>query len=432
MENHASPEAVRGLLRGDLPQGEARDLVTHLIAGCDACRSLFRDPFSSEDYDGAFSVLAGAEDLRRAMAIMNFRGIADWCHLEPLSQGQRLMLVCNKPRFQHLGLYNRLLALLRETPWEDPQRGVELAHLAVAVAHRLSEEEYGKARVADFKGRAHAALGNAYRIHARYSSARREIEEAWTHLVEGTGDPLEEFELLGQCASLQLHLGHFDQAYALAGRALRKARMAGDEIAQAKALIQQADALGHVEPTRAIPLLERALGLLGPNDDWCCLCARHNLAWFLNDAGRSTEAVQVLDASRPLYGQFPHTLPSLALHWLEGRIAHKIGDLGTGEQILRTVWSDFREAGSGHHFPIVAVDLAELLIERGKIGEAVELLTETYLGMCSWRMDNAALAAMVSVRDTVARGAATLAVLAQARLTFRRGFASEYGDADGD
>jgi tetratricopeptide (TPR) repeat protein len=430
MENHASPEAVRTFMRGKLPGGEARQLVAHLIAGCTVCGRSLHDPYSSRDYDRAFAGVVGADELRHAIALMNLRGNADWTYLQPLPQGQRLLLISNKPRFQHLGLYNRLLELTRQAAWEEPKHGVDLAHLVVAVAHRLPEAEYGATRVADFKAAAHAALGNAHRINAHYAAARKEFEDAWDYLDEGTGDPLEEFELLGQCASLQIHLGNFAEACVLLARAIRKARSVGDPIAEATALIQQGEAIGHVEPSKAIPVLERALSLLGPREDWCRLCARHSLAWFLNEAGRPADAVQVLDATRPLYARFPHALPSLVLHWLEGRIAHKMGDLPTGEQILRTVWSDFREAGFGHHLPLVAVDLAELLLDRGDYAQALQLLTDTYTVMCSWRMELGALSAIVGIRDTVARGAATVVAIADARLTFRRGFAVDQGNPE--
>jgi tetratricopeptide (TPR) repeat protein len=116
------------------------------------------------------------------------------------------------------------------------------------------------------------------------------------------------------------------------------------------------------------------------------LCARHNLALFLNDAGAPQEALAILEMSRPLYAVFGDRQTQLLLHWLEGRLARSLGDLAEAEAVLQKVIAEFAQRGMHYEQTIAAIDLAQIYSLRGNYEAAVRLATEFLPVLESWGM----------------------------------------------
>ncbi len=151
-----------------------------------------------------------------------------WASLDGHPPARRLVMVRNDERLHHWGLYDLLLEKSRETASRDAAAGVHLAELAQAVAERLDPEVYGEERVADFKTAALVALGTARRLTGDLAGARLAFSHARVNLEMGTGDLLEEANLLGGLVNLLCDLGEFEKAAHSLERATSLYRRLGD------------------------------------------------------------------------------------------------------------------------------------------------------------------------------------------------------------
>ncbi|MEA2604721.1 MAG: hypothetical protein QOF89_5713 [Acidobacteriota bacterium] len=181
-------------------------------------------------YDEAFrrteTVLTEAHDrVRREHAL----AASQWLGLEGHPPARRLVMVRNDERLHHWGLFDLLLEKSREITSEDAAAAMHLAELAVAVAERLDAEVYGEERVADFKTAALAALGDARRTAGDLAGARLAFSQARIQLEMGTGDLLEEANLLGALTNLLCDLGEYGKAASSLERATALYQRVGDD-----------------------------------------------------------------------------------------------------------------------------------------------------------------------------------------------------------
>jgi tetratricopeptide (TPR) repeat protein len=151
-----------------------------------------------------------------------------WSSLENHPPGRRLVMVLNDNRLHHWGLFDLLVERSREAAADDPAAAVNLAVLALAVAERLDPQLYGTERVADFKTFALAALGDARRHAGDLAGARLAFSQARINLEMGTGDLLEEANLLSALVNLLCDLGEYEKAAGSLERAGALYRRLGD------------------------------------------------------------------------------------------------------------------------------------------------------------------------------------------------------------
>lgn len=180
-------------------------------------------------YDEAFRKterrLAEAHDrVRRERQI----AVNQWASLEGHPPARRLVMVRNDERLHHWGLYDLLLEKSREAAMHDSSAAVNLGEMALAIAERLEPETYGTERVADFKTAALVALGDARRLAGDLSGARLAFSHARVNQEMGTGDLLEEANLLGGLVSLLCDLGEYEKAAQSLERAASLYRRLGD------------------------------------------------------------------------------------------------------------------------------------------------------------------------------------------------------------
>jgi tetratricopeptide (TPR) repeat protein len=155
------------------------------------------------------------------------------------------------------------------------------------------------------------------------------------------------------------------------------------------------------------------------------LCAQHHLAEFLCAAGRPQEALAILDRARRLYRQFPDEWAQLRLHWLQGRVAHALGQFAEAVCILRQVREEFRARDLHRDFLMASIDQAEAHVAVGEIATAGRLLADVTPIMTSWNLHRGALAAWLLFQKALEErgdlGAAALAPLFDSlRLYHRR------------
>lgn len=238
MEDRFSRDRTEHLLSNTPPRQDARRVVRLLLAGSRQSSSL-QGPRRSRSAPGAEGATPYDEAFRNSQRVLakvhdqvrrerHLAG-AQWEALKGHPPARRLVMVRNDERLHHWGLYELLLGMSREAAQRDATDAAGLAELALAVAERLDAEAYDGERIADFKTGALAALGDARRRAGDLAGARLAFSQARIHLGEGTGDLLEEADLLSGLVSLLCDLGEYKKAAQSLERASALYRLLGDD-----------------------------------------------------------------------------------------------------------------------------------------------------------------------------------------------------------
>ena len=414
---HLTEDTVEKLLKGQLAGEEKDQAVQHLLSQCPECIQLahtvaarfgmaylagrFRKskPQRGEPKkeDPVFEKLKGLGPEVRAK-LVNERLVAagQWASLQKHPQARRLAIIAADPVMHTWGLYDRLLDAAREIAPASPERGIEIAFLALAVADQLDPQQYGEARIVDLKAAATAVLGNCKRVAEDFEGARTDLEQALALLQEGTGDPLERANVLSLQGSWNVDLGFFEAGEKLFVQAIQIYEEAGETRLIGRTMLKQATAVGYVDPERAVSILDEATDYINSiTEPLLELCMRHSLAVFLNDAGRTQEAIGVLEDSRGLYKQFPNPLFQLRLRWLEGRINRSLQNLREAEETFERVAADFLERGLSQAYLLCSIDLAEVVHAQGDRTRTLQICMSLYRALESWHMHNEGLSVML-------------------------------------
>lgn len=412
---HPDRNALERFSRGQASAAEESWIEDHLRSGCGLCQkevdrllllTLAPPPFNEpgprhvepdpEEEAGWSRLFASLE--RRLARVVVERRDAPALVEELLSYPprERQILAHNSGRFQTLAVCELLIDKSFEEGFRDTARSVELAELGLTLAGLLDEERYGFSVARDLEARAWAFLGNARRLAFDLAGAEEALAKAERVAENGSADPLEEARILDLRASLLSDQGRFEQAAELLDAVIDIYDDLHEPHRKGRAMISKGVILGYAGwPEEAIRQIRRGLGLL----DWdreprLVLMARHNLAWFLNDCGKSEEALQQLERFRHTYRDFSDPWTGLRLAWLAGRIAAGLGRLDEAEQALRGVKLRFLEGGHGYDASLVTLDLAKLYLQEGRNAEVRTLADEMLTVFLSQDIHRQALAAL--------------------------------------
>ncbi len=281
-------------------------------------------------------------------------------------------------RFHALKLCDLLLKRSRESWFRDPAQAVELAKLAVEISTWLDADYYGESLVEDERAIAWAYLGNAYRIASDFRSAEEALLHAEEHHKRAGEDALTGAQILSFMASLRTSQNRFDKAAELLDQAISIYRQARDRHREGRELINKGIASGlSGKAEEAIELIQRGLAKIDlAEEPRLLVSAGHNLIGFLNESGRSEQALKILEQTRSLYLTLGEQTPLIRLHWLEGRIARDLGRLDQAESALREACEGFIERGIGFDAARVSLDLATVYLRQGRTGDVKRLAAE--------------------------------------------------------
>jgi tetratricopeptide (TPR) repeat protein len=386
---HPDHATLERYSRSELSSAESTRIEEHLRSGCARCQSKVDDfllglerglrdtPERRVDagWDRLFAGLG-----RRLSLAQREREVAPQlvAELVDAPEAERDGLIEALPQLRSPAVCDLLLERSFGQGFEQPAQAVELAGLAVRIAEQLDPGFYGRSLVQDLRTRAWAHLGNARRLASDFPGAEQALTIAESHLEGGSTDPLEEARVLDFKASLLSDRGWFEEAADLIEVIIEIYGEIRDSHRQGRAQISKGVFLGYAgRAEEAVELISAGLARIdrdqGPR---LVLMAHHNLAWFLNDCGRSAEAIDLLESFRTTYHEFQDPWTRHRLVWLEGRIAFGLGQYQEAEAGLGRARKGFLAQGLGYEASMVTLDLASLYLHQGRTAEVKSLAQE--------------------------------------------------------
>ncbi|HEX2253042.1 MAG TPA: hypothetical protein VHQ65_07230 [Thermoanaerobaculia bacterium] len=293
-----------------------------------------------------------------------------------------------------------LLERAREAMPEEPSEAEHFARLAWAVAKkhqesvRLGLEALACAHVANAV-RARGDVAGAEHLMAR---ARRRLDEAQSV------DPLILAEIDLFEGVLRQNQNRFEEAAWLLTGAISRYRRYG----RRQKLVESLMALANVQvfegdPCRALETLQEAILLIDrEREPKLYLYARHNMVFYLCDAGEHAEARRVFEDNRRLYGPSPERWMRLRVAWLEGKIARAHGEFPDAERLFRQVVAGFARAGTGYDSALASLDLAELYLASGQPGKLRAMVQGVEVILRSKELHREATGAVVLFKKALA------------------------------
>jgi tetratricopeptide (TPR) repeat protein len=387
-DEHPSLETLARWLAGELEHEQVRrELAPHFLEACPVCRTLRDEIERLLEESGHWSESVAVMESREALALLGL--LVEGSHAERMRRAEEI------EELYTWGVCQLLLKQVQEQVFSDPVRAVEMAQLAVRLSRHLGAA-YDLDWVMDLRARAHAHLGNAYRVLGELKAAEGAFLQAAECLEKGgTGDPRILAEILSLEASLRLDQRRLEEALALVDRVIALHREI-DRAGLAKTLLQKAKILKEGgDLPRAIDAVQESLSELGGGQDPRLFAyARHNLFYLLTLAGRFEEAERLAPEVRGLLGSLGEPLHLVRLRWTEGNLAHGLGHSDDAEEAYRTVQREFLRLGKGLDAALVSLDLAVLLWEQGRTDELKEIAAEMMMAFESREVHREALAAL--------------------------------------
>jgi len=427
MSYHPDRQALERFARGEVFRHEARRIVEHLRSGCRSCQRALdallpladgslaepaAPPPAAERRVEASWPRVDLERLRVQLARVREDRETAPARVEELlalAPRERQAALRSGAGYANPAVCDRLIEASFQAGFDDPARAVALAELAIELADRVDPAAYGRALALDVKARAWAYLGNARRLGSDLRGAQEALDLAQSLSNEGSGDPLEQARILDLRASLAADRGRFEEAIELLDMVIDIYGEIREPHRLGRALLGKGVVVGHQgDPATAATLIRRSLPLLDrESEPRLLLWASHNLAWFIDEAGRPEEAAAELESFAHLYDEFPDAAAHTRRLWLAGRIAAGLGRAEEAEAALREVQRRFAAEGDAYDAAVVTMDLAALLLELGRNREVAALAAETFPVLVAQEVHHHALAALVAFTHAVERDCAS-------------------------
>lgn len=435
MNEHPSRAEIAALLREGLSPEREGEVLLHLLLSCEDClaqapvhiRALLkfeaepalaqRDAADLEAaIDRAFKVaLRHEKHLRRqrkdAQKVETILAQGGFETTERLPLGM-------EPLAKMLGLLARSWALRHE----DPKLMVQFALLAVQCSEQLDARRYGVERVYDFRCRAQADLGNAYRVIDKLEQAREFLGNARRFFELGTRDEWIEVRLLELEASIEADRRQFGLACNKLEKAYRYYMTLGNKHRAGRILLKKGLYQGYAgNLTEALHLLTQSLGLFdNDRDPNLTYIAMHNRITFLVALEEFREAEKQLFLLRPMQNYAGGRINQLRFRWEEGRIDAGLGRSERAEKTFREISASFLEVNRAYDSALASLDLAAVLLAQRKAREAEEVVNAASRTFVALRVEREALMAVIMLRETFEMRIATQAMVEEVARFLRR------------
>lgn len=379
-ERHVTRQHYEAVERGEMkPEALQRRFREHAMELCPVCDGELQAYLDSKRL-GHVSLTALLTLLRR------IEGGID--RLEEEARRELDLLLAMKPeervgnvtrarkRFRNPLLADLLIETSRERVFADPREAAGLARLAFEVALRIdiilpSGEDPSHEPLT----RAMAYEANALRAGGDLRAAERSMGKAIANLGK-ISSPSVRAEIANLAASLRRDQRRFEEGHELIDLAITLHEEAGDRHEAAARMLVKADLFAAAGASEsAVQTVKEALPRIDRDRDLrLYLTSEHALACYLADAGHAGEAQARFEGVRSLYELFPNE-PAIQLRrrWLEGRIAHGLGEMDRAERCLTETREAFLDREDGFHAALAALDLALLYEAQGRLDDLERL-----------------------------------------------------------
>lgn len=368
---HLSLETLARWIVGRLENDEVRSVVIpHFLATCTICRERYAEIVRLQKEVGHWD---------EEVAVFEGRMVPElWAQLADRPFPEQLKELERNEELHVWALCQLLLKKSREATFDDPNRAVEMANLALRAARHLGEA-YDLNWVMDLRARCFAHLGNARRVLGELRSAEDAFLKAEDCLARSTTGNFEvQGEILDLKSSLRRAQRRFEEALQLLDAALDLYRQAGNVYGIGKSLIQKAKLVEEAgNLADAVEILQRFAQEFSQDQEpklfWY---GRFNLLSALILADRPMEAEQLLPEIKALIEGAAQPLDLVRLRWVEGNIDLGHGRLGPAEAAFREVRREFLAREMGYDAALVSLDLARLFAQEGCVDDLKRLAAE--------------------------------------------------------
>jgi tetratricopeptide (TPR) repeat protein len=294
-----------------------------------------------------------------------------------------------------------MLGEAKEAWHQDIHRAEVITLLALDLLGHLDTEQYGRETLADLGAKVWAYQGNVDRLRLRWKKAAAAFHQAEEHLAQGSGDLLLRAGVWDLKATLHGDLRELDTRLRILEEVIAVYREMGETHLAGRTLVGRANTLWEMARVEeAIHCMHQALDQLDPQQDpRLQFFARHNLMFFLCEAGREEEAARLLEVFRPHYLQYPVPAAQLRLRWLEGKIALGTGSLSEAEAAFAATQKGWEEQGEGYDSALAALDLAAVYAMQGRTADLKRLATELFTTFQTHDIHREAYAALILFRQ---------------------------------
>ncbi len=189
---HLDREALYDFLLGKLESHQNREVVRHLLTGCETCRKVSREVWEGVQVPDDIDLSAiAAQVWKQGRAFDRERDAAPdlLVELEELTPERQVLMARNSPRFQTRALCELLCQESIAACASDAELAVQRATVATLLADELPRGQYGRGVVNDVQARAWSVLGHAQRAANRPFDADDCFAKAKSLLADGSGDP---------------------------------------------------------------------------------------------------------------------------------------------------------------------------------------------------------------------------------------------------
>jgi tetratricopeptide (TPR) repeat protein len=335
-----------------------------------------------------------------ALEVDRLNGTLLWGDIERRQPEDRLGFLRSSPRHQTFGVFQAGLTACRRLSQRRPDEAVGMAQLLLLLVERIDLMVTDPQPLRnDLRAEAALALVQAKRAAADFQGAESALGMAEGFLAAGTQDRIDRALFCLQEGSLLADLGHFEEAIAALDTAAALFRRAGDRNRLGKVRLHQALILRHVDPARALTLAEEGLTLLDlEKESRAEASAHYTMAYCQAELGEADEADSILATYQYLIAQQEESVRT-SFEWLKARIRFRQSRRAEGEQILRTVHEWYLERSFRFEAVLTAIDLAEMLVEDDRMGEAVYWIAEILPILDAWGLHRDSLAVVILLRE---------------------------------
>lgn len=432
---HLSAEERKRLVALDTSARETFQWVTHLLICSDCRRRLHREwPFQSRllawklfdqeswptlsngpgelspEYQRLVGVLQRrledfAQDLEESRALL--------LNLQSHPLARQRLLLRNSSRFLRVGLAWFLTEKARFA-WETaPPEALGLLDLVLLICEGLPPAEASRDTTQVLIARALTYRANCRRILSDYQGAEVDFQSADEILARCRCRSEDRALLWEFWSSLRREQRRFDESRSLAGRAREVFERMGDRSAIVRMTLLESMTLRHLHrPDEALRLLE-ALAVSPLAEDMSLrdeLLLTHNRTCYLNDTGRSHEALALLPRIRELAAHFPEDFQMVRIEWLEAEICQKVGWYERALERFEHVLNHYLHCKATFDAAYASLDLTAVLLQLGQTERAKELAVSVLPVFQAHELPEEAVTVLTLFYRAVEREEATVAL----------------------